>query len=138
MICLVYASAATRRLGDDDLLDLLRVSRRNNARTGITGLLLYKDGTFMQALEGEQRTVLDLYGTILRDDRHRTVVSLIRFAITERFFPDWSMGFEQLSADPAQHLPGYNDYLDAAGEPNPAGQTNRAGVFHRACRDNVR
>jgi hypothetical protein len=48
------------------------------------------------------------------------------------------MGFEQLTADQAQHLPGFNSYLDASDEGPRTGTANRAGVFHRAFRDNMR
>jgi hypothetical protein len=48
------------------------------------------------------------------------------------------MGFEQLTADQAQHLPGFNDYLDATSEDSGGKPVNRASVFHRAFRDNMR
>ncbi|MFO1249048.1 MAG: BLUF domain-containing protein [Alphaproteobacteria bacterium] len=36
-------------------------SRANNALLGITGLLLHIDGGFLQMLEGEERSVRELY-----------------------------------------------------------------------------
>ena len=50
--CLVYLSQATHDFEAEELADLLAVSRRNNASTGITGLLMYESRLFMQALEG--------------------------------------------------------------------------------------
>jgi len=52
MLSIVYVSSATRPLEENELLDMLKTCQRNNARTNVTGLLLYKGGNFMQALEG--------------------------------------------------------------------------------------
>ncbi|WP_207485923.1 BLUF domain-containing protein [Arenibaculum pallidiluteum] len=110
-MCLVYVSAATRPMGEDDLLALLRQSRRNNERTGVTGLLLYMEGRFMQALEGEQDTVLALYRRIAMDARHRGVTTLIKFAIPARSFPDWSMGFADIDGIQAEDRAGFSPFL---------------------------
>ncbi len=61
MFSLTYVSSAVRPFAEDELADLLAVSRQNNARLGITGMLLYKDGNFMQVLEGEEAEVRTLY-----------------------------------------------------------------------------
>jgi len=49
---LVYVSSATELFSDTQLENLLLRSRQNNSTLGITGMLLYKDGNFMQCLEG--------------------------------------------------------------------------------------
>jgi hypothetical protein len=53
---IVYSSTAAKSLGRAELMDLLNGSVGRNARAGITGLLLYKDGAFMQAIEGEEES----------------------------------------------------------------------------------
>jgi hypothetical protein len=51
MLSLVYASSAKQLFSEEDLTALLQQSRDNNTRLGLSGLLLYKDGNFMQVLE---------------------------------------------------------------------------------------
>ena len=66
MFRLIYVSTAVRLLNKDELVEILNVSREKNARLNITGLLLYKDGNFMQLLEGRKEDVLALYDVIVR------------------------------------------------------------------------
>jgi len=97
LIQIVYISTATKALSRDDLRDLLRGSHERNNRAGITGLLLYKDGQFMQALEGEESTVMALYSKINRDPRHHHVITLLHEQIQERQFPESLMAFRDLN-----------------------------------------
>jgi hypothetical protein len=112
MFYLVYVSEAAESISREDLLDILAKSRRANAETGITGMLLYKDGHFMQALEGEEATVRDLYARIRRDPRHLRIATLVEGRRDERIFGDWSMGFQDLSAPEARQVSGYSEFLD--------------------------
>jgi hypothetical protein len=96
MQCLVYVSAACGRPQDLDLGSILQQSRRNNAADGITGMLLYAQGNFMQALEGEAAVVERVYQRISCDKRHRRVTLLDRFEIAARQFPNWSMALSSL------------------------------------------
>ncbi len=96
MVNLVYASTAVKQFSADELTELLRRSREKNGRLGITGLLLYKRGEFMQALEGEEASVRALYSIIRVDPRHRNVITLVDVPVAQRRFSDWTMGFENL------------------------------------------
>ncbi len=58
---LVYASKATSEMSDADLESLLSASRERNGKLGITGILVYSGGSFMQVLEGSASTVEDLF-----------------------------------------------------------------------------
>ncbi len=89
----VYVSSASRLLSDDELVDLLRTSRENNARDGITGMLLYRGGNFMQAFEGPEGAVRALEARIRQDPRHRDIHGLLDGAVAVRQFPNWTMGF---------------------------------------------
>lgn len=60
MIQLVYMSAALWRPTRSDLVTLLAKARQNNSQLGVTGMLLYHDGSFMQVLEGEEPAVIGL------------------------------------------------------------------------------
>ena len=67
MFYLIYVSSAIKLMHDDELLLLLEKARENNSRLGITGMLLYKEGNFMQMLEGGKE---DCAG-IIRCDKKR-------------------------------------------------------------------
>jgi hypothetical protein len=95
------------------LLELLEKSRKNNAKLGITGMLLYKDGEFMQVLEGEEKAVRSLSKRIAEDPRHTNFIILMDRVCTQREFPDWSMGFTNLDELTAQDVPGYSRFLDS-------------------------
>jgi hypothetical protein len=89
---LLYTSSTSRDLPEVTLESVLAVSRRNNTDAGLTGILLYVDGGFMQVLEGEPVAVSRTYQRICEDKRHwNTHVLLDRTA--ERSFGEWSMGF---------------------------------------------
>lgn len=90
---LVYLSSAVGPLGMADLEEILLASRRNNAAAGVTGLLLFHDGCFFQALEGPGPDVHAIFGRIRRDPRHTGTIVLQDRPSTERAFASWSMGF---------------------------------------------
>ena len=107
---LVYSSVAVTPFTGAELLELLRKARARNPPLGITGLLLYGRGEFMQLLEGEEKTVLALYGLIGEDPRHRQVVTLLAAPATGRLFPAWSMGFQDLEGMDPGSVPGYDPH----------------------------
>jgi len=95
---LLYASNTSRDVSDAVLDDILLSSRKNNVKAGVTGLLLYIDGGFMQVLEGEAAAVTETFDRISRDRRHwNTTVLLDRDA--PRAFGEWSMGFTRLARE---------------------------------------
>jgi len=73
--------------------------REKNASLDVRGMLLYKDGSFLQALEGDEAVVRDLYATIAGDDRHQQVTLIIEFPVETRSFSDWSMGLAILNPE---------------------------------------
>lgn len=113
MYFLIYASSATQAFSREDLLALLAKSRDNNARLGITGMLLYKDGNFIQALEGEEKAVVALYERIAADPRHTQLLPLLRGRQETRQFPEWSMGFRDLNSPEVRQTPGFSEFLNA-------------------------
>ena len=112
MIQLAYVSTATRLMSQDDLAGLLRQSRTFNAAHDITGMLLYKDRSFIQVLEGDEEVVMPLYDRIRRDLRHEKVKTLFVSDIDERDFATWSMGFKNLDGVDVQSLQGYCDFME--------------------------
>ena len=107
MFRLIYVSTARELMDKDALLGILAKAREKNARLGITGMLLYKDGNFLQLLEGEERIVRGIYETIARDTRHFDTMITMEEAVSERMFTEWSMGFHDLSDPALQSLPGF-------------------------------
>ena len=93
MFYLIYVSSATKRMNDTELLALQREASEYNKKTSVTGMLLYQEGTFMQMLEGEKKTVLHLYDKIQTDVRHKVIITMLQGDIEERNFQNWSMGF---------------------------------------------
>jgi len=109
---LVYASSATEPFSREHLLALLEISRRNNAKVDITGMLLYRDGNFMQVLEGEEAAVRGVHVKIARDPRHRGLLTLLEGPIESRSFAGWRMGFRELNRRELESNPGYTEFLN--------------------------
>ena len=109
----VYVSAASELFSKSALLELLSKAREKNNRLGVTGMLLYKDGDFIQLLEGERTVVQALYQTILRDPRHHGATMLLDGEADARMFSDWSMGFRDLSDPAVQATPGFSQFMNS-------------------------
>jgi hypothetical protein len=111
MLSIVYVSAAVAPFSEEQLSDLLAKSQSNNAAAGLTGMLLYRDGQFMQALEGEDAVVRSVYERVAADDRHDQVRTILEEQISERRFPEWTMGFRLVTDDSIRDIPGYNNFF---------------------------
>lgn len=90
---LVYRSTAMGVLSGADLDRILLRAKASNAGAGITGLMLFSEGTFLQALEGPPAGVLSLMEKIRRDRRHSNLTILESELTTTRVFPGWAMGY---------------------------------------------
>jgi hypothetical protein len=88
---LTYVSSASRSFAPAELEAILATARVNNAAEGVTGLLLFHDGNFLQTLEGEEHAVRRIYARIERDPRHVGCIVLERRAVHSRLFDDWAM-----------------------------------------------
>lgn len=112
MLSLVYASSAVRLFNRAELIELLDVSRQANQKNGITGMLLYRGGNFIQVIEGENEAVLQLYENIKADPRHSNIILLSQDPILERQFAEWSMGFRNIDQMSRQELEGFSEFLE--------------------------
>lgn len=92
LVRLLYASRAADGVDADDLTAILRQSKSRNPDHGITGVLCFSEGIFLQVLEGGRGAVNRLYARIVADPRHRDVELLSYQEIGERRFAGWSMG----------------------------------------------
>ena len=96
LVRLLYCSRAVDS-GPQAIESFLNQSRQHNPSTGITGILCYGGGIFLQAIEGGRMQVSDLFGTIQKDARHKDVALLHYEEILERRFGGWTMGQVNLS-----------------------------------------
>lgn len=92
LVRLMYASRAAAGLDQEQLSTILRQSRAGNPAQGITGVLCYSEGIFLQVLEGGRGAVNRLYNRIVADSRHRDAELMLYEEITERRFAGWAMG----------------------------------------------
>jgi hypothetical protein len=110
---LIYISTAKKLLSEQELTDILTVSRDNNERHNITGALLYSEGTFIQLLEGDTETIEKAFAAISKDERHKNIIKLGGGAITKRSFPDWTMAFRTLNTMQLESIAGYLNLTEA-------------------------
>jgi hypothetical protein len=123
---IIYCSQAVHDVTPEELVELLALSRRENEKAGLSGMLLYCSQSFLQMLEGEPDALKTTYARILEDDRHTNLRLLMDDAVPAPLFPDWTMGFEHVDDDelaeqvdgftPATHYPLVNpDLITNAG-----------------------
>lgn len=93
LIQLVYASSLTvmSRFNNSLFTDVKNHARDYNQQHGITGILCYGNGRFLQCIEGEKAHVLALQRRICSDKRHKNVEVILLRAIDQRNFVDWNM-----------------------------------------------
>ena len=92
LVRLLYVSRAAQHEAPEAIDGILSTSRAHNIDQGITGILCYGGGIFLQAIEGGREAVNRLYSVIVKDPRHTDVVLLSYEEITERRFGGWTMG----------------------------------------------
>jgi len=112
---LVYASKASGKMADEEVITLLEKARVNNQELGVTGMLLYTGQTFFQVLEGEEVIVKALFRKICQDSRHEDTVKIFAEETEHRQFADWSMGYARLTPAEIENTPGLNDFFDKQG-----------------------
>ncbi len=109
---LLYISAANHDFTEDELGQLLALARERNQECGVTGMLIYHEGSFIQALEGERNDVEAVYEKIGRDPRHSETRILFRGEIPHRDFASWSMGFYRSKQSKVENLEGFHQFLN--------------------------
>jgi hypothetical protein len=94
---------------DDQLFELLHQARINNARDGITGLLIYHRDLFLQVIEGDDTAVSRLFARIRRDPRHADVTMVNINPISQRSFNEWTMGLFNGDERTSASITGFDD-----------------------------
>ncbi len=93
---LVYASRARSAVSLSELQQINATAVERNTANGITGMLLYGAGSFLQVLEGDRANVNRTYHRICQDARHVDPTLLFVAEIREREFSRWAMRFTML------------------------------------------
>lgn len=99
VVHVLYCSTAQHLFTEDELADLLEQTRVNNERQAITGLLSYREGHFVQVLEGPGPEIERLYALLERDPRHHQLHVLSRGAGPLHRFPDWRVALAKAPQD---------------------------------------
>jgi hypothetical protein len=89
----VYMSTAVGVLRAEELDRIYLRAKSANSREGITGLMLFYEGVFLQVLEGPVAGVTSLMEKIRRDRRHANLVVLESGAVEARSFHQSPMHF---------------------------------------------
>lgn len=98
--CLTYQSRAVSRPTESELEQLVSQARRRNRSLGVTGMLLYENGRFLQTLEGPPAGLQAVWSSICRDQRHRDIEVLTEHAASSRLFTDWDLLLYSRDEDP--------------------------------------
>lgn len=138
MLQLIYASVASKPYSTKMLVELLEKARKRNTAAGISGMLLYHEGSFLQVLEGPAEHVDALYAKIQKDPSHTKPLLLSRESIEKKEFEDWSMGFVDTSRL-AEKSKGFTDYVASLksmtfdkGRAHKVLKRFQEGAWHRA------
>ncbi len=139
LFSLVYVSFASHLMTDKDLEEILVVARKTNEKLHISGMLLYRNRFFIQAIEGKQNDVMALYEKIRNDPRHNNVITVDTLSITKRAFIGWHMGFNKLSDTAPDGIEddGYTDFLDNPTTEYFTAQPDRAKILLNSFRDQI-
>lgn len=97
--CLTYKSVATSAPNESDLEILVAKARARNRQLGITGLLMFEDGCFLQSLEGPPGALNKVWASIRRDGRHDHIEVLSEHIATARLFSSWDLLVERRSSE---------------------------------------
>ena len=122
----VYTSRVARPMTVNELDDILNVSRINNSRDGLSGMLVAHNQKFFQVIEGPLGALEDCYARIENDTRHTKVLLLAKGKAETRSFPDWKMGFARPDALNAETRDSVFSLMDLErGTAGPAGDNDR-------------
>ena len=123
---IVYGSRVAEPFAKEQLLGLLEQSRRKNQEKRLSGLLLYRDGQFLQVLEGPEKPVKELFAKIRQDPRHHEIEVYFEGQVAGRMFPDWSMGFRDLDDPTLLRNLAYSEFMNQPPEPRQGGSRSAA------------
>ncbi|MEL6426954.1 MAG: BLUF domain-containing protein [Pseudomonadota bacterium] len=114
---LIYRSYARPPwIGERTLNDIARESNTFNASEGISGMLIFSDGVFIQVLEGHTVTILELTAKIAADRRNEKLRVLWHGNVDGRRFGQWAMGCFDFSDAARMAAPVPAEIFDRVGD----------------------
>ncbi len=93
MNAILYYSHALVDVDDGVAWDIARTSALRNVEHGITGYLCFYNAHFFQYIEGEAKSLKNVFAQIHADSRHRIIQSHTESGLTHRRFPHWRMRY---------------------------------------------
>lgn len=89
----VYLSRAAVQFSEAGIQSLAHDSAKKNEAKQVGGYLCFKNGFFVQYLEGKKATILDLIHTIRNDPRHHVISEVTVGDLSHRHFQGWDMRY---------------------------------------------
>ena len=93
MYTICYVSKGKDGLTTDDLEELFGYTLEYNTEHNITGILLYKAGSFLQVLEGNKQTLVSIFERIEQDPRHKEIFTILKGPCKRRIFGNYASRF---------------------------------------------
>lgn len=90
---IIYCSKANANVGFEDIKNILEIAQEKNQEFSLSGMLLYNGNYFLQAIEGPNENIEELYKNILKDERHYDIEQIGLIDIEQRDFGKWAMGY---------------------------------------------
>ena len=118
MRSLTFFSTATAAMTDGDFAALERECAEHESHLGVTGMLLHKNGDFLQVIEGSRFVIRDMYARIAADRRHTNIRNISERSISSREFDGAAVSFRNLDGLPAD-TPFLNPFSYATFEAEP-------------------
>ena len=96
---LSYISRKTNLINENQILDILSASQKNNSKLKISGVLIEYKNSFLQYLEGDPVLIYELFEKIKQDERHEKIFMVKFDKINERIFENWNMLYKNLNEE---------------------------------------
>jgi hypothetical protein len=100
MRSIIFFSTAVQLMNEEELTALGKECADFDSHVGITGMLLHRQGNFLQVIEGSKAVIRDMFARINADPRHRDVQVISDRRIARREFDGQAVGFVNMDALP--------------------------------------
>jgi hypothetical protein len=94
MFSILYSSDAAYPLGEVEINHILDKARARNIEAGVTGILLHKNGHFLQYIEGAELELARIFQIIQENKQHNNLKVIFYRPVSQRLFPEWSMAYQ--------------------------------------------
>ncbi len=103
----IYVSQPTETIDPEKaelvLQEICQAALKRNAENGISGLLAYDCGHFVQVLEGERSVITETLIRISQDPRHTQFKLCVLEEVNARAFEDWATALISPTDWPSNH-----------------------------------